>query len=95
MGRDRDSGGAYRIFGQGLADDAFVPGSNISKSVHFDTGQRDLNTRAQQRFEQLINTSPVFEHLHQKFKYELSEYLREKIEIVEGDVTHPNFGLFG
>lgn len=46
-----------------------------------------------ERFEQLINSSYVFEHLHQKFKYELIHYLREKIEIVEGDVSKPNLGI--
>ncbi len=48
---------------------------------------------AQDRFEQLINSSYVFEHLHQKFKYELSNYLQDKVEIVEGDVSLPNLGL--
>ena len=45
------------------------------------------------RFEQLINSSYVFEHLHQKFKYELSNYIRDKVEIVEGDVSMENLGL--
>jgi nucleoside-diphosphate-sugar epimerase len=48
---------------------------------------------AQDRFEQLINSSYVFEHLHQKFKYELSNYIRDKVEIVEGDVSMENLGL--
>jgi nucleoside-diphosphate-sugar epimerase len=46
-----------------------------------------------ERFENLINSSFVFEHLHQKFKYELSNYLRDKVEIIEGDVSFDNFGL--
>lgn len=45
------------------------------------------------RFEQLINSSYVFEHLHEKFKYELSSYIREKVEIVEGDVGMDHLGL--
>jgi thioester reductase-like protein len=45
------------------------------------------------RFENLINSSYVFEHLHQKFKYELSNYLRDKVEIIEGDVSLENLGL--
>lgn len=48
---------------------------------------------AYERFENLINSSYVFEHLHQKFKYELSNYLRDKIEIIEGDVSKTNLGI--
>lgn len=45
------------------------------------------------RFEQLINSSYVFEHLHTKFKGNLTDYLRDKVEIIEGDVSHENLGL--
>ncbi|MCC7460468.1 MAG: SDR family oxidoreductase, partial [Proteobacteria bacterium] len=48
---------------------------------------------ARDRFEQLINSSYVFEHLHQKFKYELSNYIRDKVEIIEGDVSMDHLGL--
>lgn len=45
------------------------------------------------RFENLINTSYVFAHLHEKFKDELTTYLQNKVEIIEGDVSYENLGL--
>lgn len=45
------------------------------------------------RFEQLINSSYVFSHLHEKYKDGLADYLREKVEIIEGDVSNENLGL--
>ena len=47
----------------------------------------------QQRFEQLINSSPAFEHMHKQFRYELGDYLREKITIINGNINQSQFGL--
>jgi len=45
------------------------------------------------RFERLLGESPVFEMLSARYGERLSEYLRERIEVVEGDVTETGLGL--
>src|SRR5215471_13215682 len=39
------------------------------------------------RFETLFETSPAFRPLHESWGEELPSYLREKIEVIEGDVS--------
>jgi thioester reductase-like protein len=48
---------------------------------------------SRRRFESLINTSPVFQRLHEKFGSDLSRYLSERVEVLEGDLSEYNFGL--
>ena len=47
----------------------------------------------QQRFERLINQSPVFDPLAARHGDRLADFLREHVEVIEGDVTKPRFGL--
>ncbi|MBN1654146.1 MAG: SDR family oxidoreductase [Deltaproteobacteria bacterium] len=48
---------------------------------------------SQQRFENLINTSPVFKRLHERFGPQLSRHISQRVEVLEGDLAEPNLGL--
>lgn len=45
------------------------------------------------RFEQFINSSYVFQTLHENLNGTLQSTLKEKIEVVEGDVNEENLGM--
>ena len=55
--------------------------------------RRQKSNPAERRFEKLMEDSPVFDPLFEKYGASLPEFLREKIEVVEGDVTQPDLGL--
>lgn len=55
--------------------------------------RRQKSNPAQRRFEKIVEESPVFDPLFEKYGTSLGEYLREKVEVVEGDVTQPGLGL--
>jgi nucleoside-diphosphate-sugar epimerase len=46
-----------------------------------------------QRFEQIVRESPAFDVLFEKLGEGTNALLREKIEVVEGDVTQPDLGF--
>ena len=48
---------------------------------------------AQKRFEKMVEESPVFDPLFEKYGDGLGAFLAEKIEVVEGDVSQPGLGL--
>ena len=48
---------------------------------------------AEKRFEKMIEESPVFDPLFEKYGDQLGALLAEKIEVVEGDVSQPGIGL--
>ncbi|MGB9285369.1 MAG: SDR family oxidoreductase [Candidatus Sulfotelmatobacter sp.] len=55
--------------------------------------RRQKSNPAQRRFEKVVEESPVFDPLFEKYGAGLGEYLREKVEVVEGDVTQEGLGL--
>jgi len=55
--------------------------------------RRQKSNPAQGRFEKMIEESPVFDSLFERHGAKLSGFLREKIEVIEGDVTQAGFGL--
>ena len=55
--------------------------------------RRQKSNPAQRRFEKMVEESPVFDPLFEKYGVGLGEYLREKVEVVEGDVTQSGLGL--
>ncbi len=55
--------------------------------------RRQKSNPAQRRFEKIVEESPVFDPLFEKYGVGLAEYLREKVEVVEGDVTREGLGL--
>ena len=48
---------------------------------------------ASQRFEKIVEESPVFEPLYRRYGDRLPEFMRERIEVVEGDVSQPGLGM--
>jgi len=48
---------------------------------------------ALKRFEKLLEESPVFDPLFEKYAERLAALLADKIEVVEGDVSQPDMGL--
>ena len=50
-------------------------------------------TPALERFEKIVEESPVFEPLHRRHGERLPEFMRQRIEVVEGDVSQPGLGL--
>ncbi|HEX8872504.1 MAG TPA: SDR family oxidoreductase, partial [Candidatus Acidoferrum sp.] len=55
--------------------------------------RRNRTTSAQRRFEKIVEESPTFDRLHDIHGDNLGAFLRDKIEVVEGDVSQPGLGL--
>ena len=55
--------------------------------------RRQRSATALRRFEKIIEESPVFDPLHERHGAGLANFLRDRIEVLEGDVTRPNLGL--
>jgi thioester reductase-like protein len=55
--------------------------------------RRQKSNSAEHRFEKMIEDSPVFDPLFERYGHRLAQFLRDRIEVVEGDVTEPGLGL--
>ncbi len=55
--------------------------------------RRQKSNPAQRRFEKMVEESPVFDPLFEKYGAGFGQFLRGKVEVVEGDVTRPGLGL--
>jgi len=55
--------------------------------------RRQKSNPGERRFEKMIEDSPVFDPLFERYGDALPDFLRDKISIVEGDVTQPGLGL--
>src|SRR5208283_4938457 len=55
--------------------------------------RRQKSNPAERRFEKMVEESPVFDPLFARYGDRLSTFLRDKIEVVEGDVTQQGLGL--
>ncbi len=55
--------------------------------------RRQKSNPAQRRFEKIVEESPVFDPLFGKYGTGVADYLHDKVEVVEGDVTKPGLGL--
>src|SRR5579871_200243 len=55
--------------------------------------RRNRTTTAQRRFEKIVEESPTFDQLQEIHGRGLSQFLKEKIEVVEGDVSAEGLGL--
>lgn len=55
--------------------------------------RRNRTTTAQRRFEKIMEESPTLDPLHERLGAKLGALLREKVEVVEGDVSQPGLGL--
>jgi len=54
-------------------------------------GSRSATAAA--RFERMVQESPVFEALAEQWGDRLADFLRERVEVVSGDVTQPDLGM--
>jgi long-chain acyl-CoA synthetase len=48
---------------------------------------------ARERFEKIVNTSPVFGPLHERLGARLSQFIADKVEVIEGDLCAPDLSL--
>ena len=55
--------------------------------------RRNRTTSALRRFQKIVEDSPAFDALHERHGRKLGAFLREKVEVVEGDVSLPGLGL--
>jgi len=55
--------------------------------------RRQKSNPASLRFERLVQESPVFDPLYEKYGAGLARFLQERVEVVEGDVGQPDLGL--
>ena len=55
--------------------------------------RRQKSNPGQMRFEKMIEESPVFDPLFERYGDRLAEFLAEKVEVVEGDVSQPGLSL--
>ena len=57
--------------------------------------RRQKSNPAQKRFEKMVEESPVFDPLYERYGSQLANFIGEKVEVVEGDVTQAGLGLAG
>ena len=55
--------------------------------------RRNRTTSGQRRFEKIVEESPTFDGLLEIHGAKLAAFLKEKVEVVEGDVSQPGLGL--
>jgi len=55
--------------------------------------RRNRTTSAQRRFEKIVEESPTFDGLLEIHGAKLAAFLKDKVEVVEGDVSQPGLGL--
>ena len=55
--------------------------------------RRQKSNPALGRFEKMVEESPVFDPLYKRYGAGLAPFLRERVEVVEGDVSAPELGL--
>ena len=55
--------------------------------------RRQKTNPAVRRFEKIVEESPVFDPLHERYRTRLSQFIADRVEVVEGDVSQPGLGL--
>ena len=55
--------------------------------------RRQRTTTSQRRFEKIFEESPVFDPLQEKLGDRFAEFVSERVEVVEGDVSQPGLGI--
>jgi len=55
--------------------------------------RRKATRPAHARFERIVNTSPAFKPLHEKYGRDFARFLSERVEVVDGDISQPGLGL--
>jgi thioester reductase-like protein len=55
--------------------------------------RRQKANSALRRFEKMVEESPVFDPLHERYGANMARFLAERVEVVEGDASQPGLGL--
>jgi thioester reductase-like protein len=55
--------------------------------------RRQKSNPAMRRFEKMVEESPVFDPLYERYGRRLASFIGEKVEVVEGDVTQAGLGF--
>ena len=55
--------------------------------------RRQRTTTAQRRFEKIFEESPVFDPLQERLGDRFADFVAERVEVVEGDVSQPGLGM--
>jgi long-chain acyl-CoA synthetase len=55
--------------------------------------RRQRTTTAQRRFEKIFEESPVFDPLQERLGDRFTEFVSERVEVIEGDVSQPGLGI--
>jgi thioester reductase-like protein len=55
--------------------------------------RRNRTTSAQRRFEKIVEESPTLDPLQEIHGRKLAAFLKEKVDVVEGDVSQPGLGM--
>ena len=55
--------------------------------------RRGRSTSAERRFEKILEQSPVFETLNQRYGSGFAEFIANRVEVIEGDVCRPGLGI--
>ena len=55
--------------------------------------RRQKSNPAQKRFEKLLEESPVFDPLYERHGQKFLQFIKERVQVVEGDVTQSGIGL--
>ncbi len=55
--------------------------------------RRQRTTTSQRRFEKLFEESPVFDPLQEQLGDRFAEFVSERVEVIEGDVSQPGLGI--
>ena len=55
--------------------------------------RRQRTTTSQRRFEKIFEESPVFDPLQERLGGQFAEFVSERVEVIEGDVSQPGLGI--
>jgi long-chain acyl-CoA synthetase len=55
--------------------------------------RRQKSNPAVRRFEKIVEESPVFDPLHERYGGKLPQFLADRVEVLEGDASQPGLGL--
>lgn len=55
--------------------------------------RRQKSNPALRRFEKIVDESPVFDKLHERYGAKLADFLGQKVEVLEGDVSEAGLGI--
>jgi alcohol-forming fatty acyl-CoA reductase len=55
--------------------------------------RRQRTTTAQRRFEKILEESPVFDPLYERLGDQFANFIAERVEVIEGDVSQPGLAL--